>query len=223
MPQNNNHNIEWLTSKELVHFEDALKFMQERVEKIIDGSADQLIWTLEHHAVYTAGVSAKDSDLLVRTDVPVFKTNRGGKYTYHGPNMKIIYVLLDIKKFFAPNSPDISRFVEFLENWVIAILAEFGVKGEIKKGRVGIWVETKDGEKKIAAIGIKLKKWVSYHGIAININPDLTAFQNIVPCGIKEFGVTSLKELKVDLRKNFEELVQEKFFEVLSKLSATSF
>lgn len=215
MPQNNNHNIEWLTSKELVHFEDALKFMQERVEKIIDGSANQLIWTLEHYPVYTAGISAKDSDFLVKSDIPVFKTNRGGKYTYHGPDMKIIYVLLDLKKFFSPNSPDISKFVEFLENWVIAILAEFGVKGEIKKGRVGIWVETKDGEKKIGAIGIKVKRWVTYHGVAININPDLKAFKNIVPCGIKEFGVTSLRDLNVDVNRDFDELVKEKFFEIL--------
>jgi len=215
MPQKNNHNIEWLTSKELVHFEDALKFMQERVEKIIDGSSNQLIWTLEHHPVYTAGISAKDSDFLIKSDIPVFKTNRGGKYTYHGPDMRIIYVMLDLKKLFAPNPPDIARFVEFLENWVIAILAEFGVKGEIKKGRVGIWVDTKNGEKKIGAIGIKVKKWVTYHGVAININPDLKAFQNIVPCGIKEFGVTSLRDLNIDVNRDFDELVKEKFFEIL--------
>ncbi len=215
MPQKNNHNIEWLTSKELVHFEDALKFMQERVEKIIDDSSNQLIWTLEHYPVYTAGISAKDSDFLIKSNIPVFKTNRGGKYTYHGPDMRIIYVMLDLKKLFAPNPPDIARFVEFLENWVIAILAEFGVKGEIKKGRVGIWVDTKNGEKKIGAIGIKVKKWVTYHGVAININPDLKAFQNIVPCGIKEFGVTSLSDLNIDVNRDFDELVKEKFFEIL--------
>jgi lipoyl(octanoyl) transferase len=218
MSQKSNHNIEWRNSKDLVHFEDALKFMQERVEQIISGNSKELIWTLEHYPVYTAGVSAKDEDLLVKTDIPVFKTNRGGKYTYHGPKMKIIYIMLDLKKFFAPNPPDIAKFVEFLENWVIAILAEFGVKGEIKKGRVGIWVETKEGEKKIGAIGIKVKKWVTYHGIAINISPDLRAFENIVPCGIKEFGVTSLQKLGVNLDREFDDLVKEKFFAVLKNI-----
>lgn len=196
MSQKSNHKIEWLISKELVHFEDALNFMQDRVEKIINNEANSLIWLLEHYPVYTAGISAQDSDLLNKTNIPVFKTNRGGKYTYHCPGMKIIYVMLDLKKFFAPQAPDVAEFVEFLEKWVIAFLAEFGIKGEIRKGRVGIWVVDKNGsEKKIAAIGIKLKKWVSYHGIAINISPDLSGFENIVPCGIKEFGVTSLTEI----------------------------
>lgn len=155
MPQKNNHNIEWLTSKELVHFEDALKFMQERVEKIIDGSSNQLIWTLEHHPVYTAGISAKDSDFLIKSDIPVFKTNRGGKYTYHGPDMRIIYVMLDLKKLFAPNPPDIARFVEFLENWVIAILAEFGVKGEIKSTALVFGLILKMARKRLARLVLR--------------------------------------------------------------------
>lgn len=214
MKQKSNDKIEWLISKELVHFEDALNFMQDRVEKIINNEAPQLIWILEHHPVYTAGVSAKESDLLNKTDIPIFKTNRGGKYTYHCPKMKIIYVLLDLKKFFSPQNPDVAKFVEFLENWVIDILAEFGIKGEIRKGRVGIWVTDKNGnEKKIAAIGIKLKKWVSYHGIAINIDPDLSGFQNIVPCGIKDFGITSMQEIlkqKIDDKK-FIKTLKEQF------------
>jgi lipoyl(octanoyl) transferase len=205
--------IEWKASKELVHFQDALEEMQQRVDAIIFGEKKQLIWTLEHHPVYTAGVSAKEEDLLIKTDIPTFKINRGGKYTFHAPGMKIIYVMLDLKKFFAPKQPDVARFVEFLENWVIAILAEYGIKGEIKKGRVGIWVETAEGEKKVAALGIKLKKWVSYHGIAINVNPDLAGFNNIVPCGIKEFGVTSMKELGVEVGKDFDEVVKRKFLE----------
>lgn len=219
--QKNNHKIEWLASKELVHFEEAFKFMQERVDKIILENADDLIWVLEHHPVYTAGISAKESDMLVKNEVPIFQTNRGGKYTYHGPKMKIIYVMLDLKKLFAPNAPDIAKFVEFLENWVIEILAEFGIKGEIKKGRVGIWVETKTGEKKIAALGIKVKKWVSYHGIAINLSPDLAAFKNIVPCGISEFGVTSMKEIlgEVDEEK-FEGMVKDKFEKLKGKYFA---
>jgi len=213
MSQKSNHNIEWRISKELVHFEEALSFMQNRVEEIIAGKALPMIWMLEHHPVYTAGVSAKEEDMLVKTEVPIFQTNRGGKYTYHCPGMKIIYVILDLKKFFEPEKPDVARFVEFLENWVIEILAEFGIKGEIKKGRVGIWVSDEKGaEKKIAALGIKIKKWVSYHGIAINISPDLAGFNNIVPCGIREFGVTTMEEIlgKID-EKKFEELVRKKF------------
>ncbi len=212
MQKKSNYNIEWCVSKELVHFEEALEFMKNRVEEIVVEAQPQTIWLLEHHPVYTAGVSAKDSDLLVKTDIPIFQTNRGGKYTYHCPGMKIIYVMLDLKKFFAPEKPDLARFVEFLENWVIAILAEFGIKGEIKKGRVGIWVVDEKGEeKKIAALGIKIRKWVSYHGIAINVNPDLAGFNNIVPCGIKEFGVTSMAEI---LGKNFD---AKKINEVIKK------
>lgn len=216
MHQKSNENIEWRSSQEPVHFEDALDFMQKRVEEIIADTAPQTIWMLEHHPVYTAGISAKPEDLLQKTDVPIFQTNRGGKYTYHCPGMKIIYVMLDLKRFFAPEKPDVARFVEFLENWVIAVLAEFGIKGEIKKGRVGIWVTNEKGEeKKIAAIGIKIKKWVSYHGIAININPDLAGFNNIVPCGIKEFGVTTMAEIlgKIDGKK-FEEFVREKYWTI---------
>ncbi len=204
-------NIEFKISEELVHFEDALEFMQQRVEGVIAGKEKQLIWLLEHYPVYTAGVSAKAEDLLNKTTIPVFNTNRGGKYTYHCPGMKIIYVILDLKEFFSPNKPDVALFVEFLENWVIKVLQECGIKGEIKKGRVGIWVETAQGEKKIAAIGIKLKKWVSYHGIAINVDCDLGGFDNIVPCGIKEFGVTSIAEILGNKKNNLEKIIIEKF------------
>jgi len=205
-------NIEIRVSKELVPFEESLAFMQKRVDEIIAGTAPQLIWILEHPPVYTAGISARDEDLLAESDVPVFKTNRGGKYTYHCPGMKIIYVMLDLKKISEPEKPDVARFVKFLENWVITILAEFGIKGEIKKDRVGVWVEMENTEKKIAALGIKLKKWVSYHGIAINVNPDLAGFNNIVPCGIKDFGVTTMAEIlgEVDDEK-FTQLIQDKF------------
>ena len=202
--------IEWKISTKPILFEEALEAMQQRVEDIIVGKKPQLIWLLEHPPVYTAGISAKDEDFLGNTNIPIFKINRGGKYTYHAPGMKIIYVMLDLKKFFDPEKPDVARFVEFLENWVIAVLADFSITGEIKKGRVGIWVNTKDGEKKIAALGIKLKKWVSYHGIAINADVDLSGFKNIVPCGIKEFGVTSMKELGVEA-KNLDEVLQKKF------------
>ncbi|MSP33734.1 MAG: lipoyl(octanoyl) transferase LipB [Rickettsiales bacterium] len=204
-------NIEWLEEINPVNFNDAVSFMEKRVAQIIAGEANQLIWIVEHPPLYTAGVSARDEDVLQKTNIPIYKTNRGGKHTYHGPGMKIIYVMLDLKKIFAPGAPDIARFVEFLENWVIGFLAEFGVRGEIKKGRVGIWVENKSREEKIAAIGIKIKKWVSYHGIAININPDLAAFDIIVPCGIKEFGVTSLEKLQKLENKNINAIIKKSF------------
>lgn len=208
-------NIEWLEENSPVNFEAAVAFMEGRVAQIIAGTARQLVWLVEHPPLYTAGISAQDSDLLQKTHIPIYKTNRGGKYTYHGPGMKIIYVMLDLKKIFAPQESDIARFVEFLENWVIAFLQEFGVKGEIKKGRVGIWVDESGKEEKIAAIGIKVKKWVSYHGIAININPDLAAFDNIVPCGIKEFGVTSLDKLgKLKNPLNINLVAKEAFYKI---------
>ena len=191
--------IEWQISNGLVAYEAAVDFMEKRVRDIIDGKAESMIWLTEHPPIYTAGISAKDSDLLKNTsfnNIPVYKTGRGGKYTYHGPGMRIIYVMLDLKKLFAPDRPDIAAFVKMLENWIIAVLNELSIQGEIRPGRVGIWTKDNNGnEKKIAAIGIKLRKWVSYHGIALNINPDLTNFEGIVPCGISEFGVTSIFDL----------------------------
>jgi lipoyl(octanoyl) transferase len=210
------NNIEWIFSKKLVKFEDSLRFMEEKVEKIAKKEEKSAIWLLEHEPVYTAGVSAKDCDLLVKTEIPVIKTNRGGKYTYHGPKMLIAYLMLDLKDFFAPKSPDIAKFVEFIELWVINFLAKFNIEGFIRKGRVGIWVIENGQEKKIGAIGIKVKKWVTYHGLAINIDPDLSAFNNIVPCGISEFGVTSLKQLGVNC-DNFQEILQQSFFEEFAR------
>ncbi len=209
--------IEWKASDNLVGFDDAHSFMKNRVEDIIVKKERDMIWLLEHQDVYTAGVSAKDSDLIKTTDIPIIKTNRGGKYTYHGPGMKIIYTMLDLKKIFYPNRPDIARFVKFLEEWIIDILAEYDIPGEIRKDRVGIWVKTGKTEKKIAAIGIKIRKWVSYHGIAINLDPDLSKFNNIIPCGINEFGVTSLQNMGVDDFKDINELIINKFYERLAK------
>lgn len=191
--------IKWKVSKDLVEYETAVKFMENEVENIISGKSDGTIWLASHPSIYTAGISSKDHDLLNNQNIPVFKTNRGGQYTYHGPGIKIIYVMVDIKKIFAPQKPDIALFVEMLESWIIRILDNFGVKGEIRKNRVGIWVENGNGgEDKIAAIGIKVRKWVSYHGIALNINPNLEFFNGIVPCGISDakFGVTSLQKLE---------------------------
>jgi lipoyl(octanoyl) transferase len=192
-------------------------FMEERASQISENEESELIWLTSHKPIYTAGISAKDSDLL--TDkIPVVKTNRGGKYTYHDDGMRIVYVMLNLKNAFAPEKPDVSKFVKMLEEWVIAVLNRIGIKGEIRKDRVGIWVELPDGsEKKVAAMGIKLKKWVSYHGIAININPDLEGFKGIVPCGLQNFGVTSLQDLGVDVSfSKIDDLIQEEFFKIFS-------
>lgn len=175
-----------------VNYPEALAVMEERVAAIRERGAQDLLWLLEHPALYTAGTSAKAGDLL-EARFPVFETGRGGEYTYHGPGQRVGYVMLDLKK--RQQSPDIKKYVCDLEEWVIRSLAHFDVKGERRAGRVGIWVVTPLGEKKIAAIGVRIRHWVTYHGVAVNLNPDLSHFGGIVPCGISEFGVTSLHDL----------------------------
>jgi len=207
--------IEWKISPGLTDYAFALEFMEQKAKDIYENKTNEMIWLVEHPPIYTAGISARDSDLL-SNKIPVYQTNRGGKHTYHGPGMRIIYVMLNLKKCFAPENPDIAEFVKMLENWIINVLAEIGVKGEIRKDRVGIWVDDKNGsENKIGAIGIKIKKWVSYHGIAININPDLSHFQGIVPCGISEFGITSLAKLnKITDFDQIDRLLQSEFYKI---------
>lgn len=174
--------------------------MERRAAAIAAGTADEAIWLLEHPPLYTAGTSAKIEDLVEPDRFPVFSSKRGGQYTYHGPGQRVVYVMLDVGR----RGHDVRRFVQQLEGWVIATLAEFDVQGHIREGRVGVWVErsdkplTLDGalrEDKIAAIGIRLRKWISFHGISINVDPDLSHFSGIVPCGISEHGVTSLRDL----------------------------
>ncbi|PCD77114.1 lipoate-protein ligase B [Pseudothioclava arenosa] len=192
--------VEWIHSDGLVPYEEALAFMEARAGAIARGEAEEAIWLLEHPPLYTAGTSAKPADLVDPDRFPVYEAGRGGQYTYHGPGQRIIYVMLDLNK----RGRDVRAFVAALEGWVIAALAEFNIKGEIREGRVGVWVTRPDKapnldgsprEDKIAAIGVKLRKWVSFHGISINVEPDLSHFQGIVPCGIREHGVTSLVDL----------------------------
>jgi lipoyl(octanoyl) transferase len=220
-----NYNLEWRFEKDLIDYDQALKFMAQRVEEIYQKKSSELIWVLEHPPIYTAGISAKDSDLLDLGDSKIYKTNRGGKYTHHCPGMKIIYAMIDLKNFSSPSAPDVGNFVNFLERWIIAVLDHYGIEGHIRKNRVGIWVETKEGDgdsdKKISAIGIKLKKWVSYHGIAVNVNCDLSGFKKIIPCGITQFGVTSIQDLGYDTKtkefeENFYKILQEKFYQLLN-------
>ena len=172
-------------------YPEALAAMQARAEAIADGTAGEQIWLLEHPPVYTAGTSANDADLL-DARFPVFKTGRGGQYTYHGPGQRVGYVMLDLKR----RKPDVRAFVFDLEQWLIETLASFNVKGERREGRVGIWVARSGGrEDKIAALGVRIRRWVTFHGVALNIDPDLSHFSGIVPCGVSQHGVTSLADL----------------------------
>ena len=184
------------TADDLIAYPDALAEMESRVADIRAGTAAEMVWLLEHPRLYTAGTSAKASDLL-NARFPVFETGRGGEYTYHGPGQRVGYVMLDLKK--RQRVPDIKRYVWQLEEWIIRALADFGIKGERREGRVGIWVAHDGTESKIAALGVRIRHWVSYHGIAINVDPDLSHFQGIVPCGIREFGVTSCHALGVKI------------------------
>lgn len=185
--------MEFLTDTSLVTYPDAVAAMEARVATIRAGQADEQVWFLQHPPLYTAGTSANDSDLL-NTNLPVFKTGRGGQYTYHGPGQRVAYVMLDLKKRQAV--PDVRDYVWRLEEWIIRSLAMFGIDGERREGRVGIWLADNSGrEAKIAAIGVRIRHWVSYHGIAINVDPDLSHFGGIVPCGISDHGVTSMRQV----------------------------
>jgi lipoyl(octanoyl) transferase len=170
--------------------------MEAHVAAMVEGRAGELVWLLEHPPVYTAGVSARDGDLLAPGRLPVFKTGRGGQFTYHGPGQRVAYLMLDLNA----RRRDVRAFVAALETWVIGALEAFNVRGEVRNGRVGVWVERRrpglpSRDDKIAAIGVKIRRWVSFHGVALNVEPDLSHFSGIVPCGISEHGVTSLVDL----------------------------
>lgn len=186
----------WAVSAGQIPYPDAVAAMEARVQAIHDGEAGELVWLLEHPALYTAGVSAKAEDLLQPDRFPVFRTDRGGQFTYHGPGQRVAYAMLDLRA----RGRDVRRFVQALEAWIIGALAEFNVEGQVRQGRVGVWVERKapgvpPREDKIAAIGVKLRRWVSFHGVSLNVEPDLSHFGGIVPCGISQHGVTSLVDL----------------------------
>lgn len=184
--------IEWRIAPGLTPYPDAVAFMEERVAQIASGQRPELVWLVEHPPVYTAGTSAKDGDLL-DARFPVFKTGRGGQFTYHGPGQRVGYVMMDLHK----RDGDVRAFVHDLEEWLIRTLAAFNVKGERREGRVGIWVARGKREDKIAALGVRVRRWVTFHGVSLNVEPDLSHFDGIVPCGIREHGVTSLHDLGV--------------------------
>lgn len=191
------HSVEWVVASGRVAYEDAVAEMEARVAAIAAGETSERVWLLEHPPLYTAGVSARDEDLLVPDRFPVHRTGRGGQFTYHGPGQRVAYVMLDLNQ----RGRDVRGFVRGLEDWIVGALAEFGVDAGVRDGRVGVWVERKgpgwSREDKIAAIGVKVRKWVSFHGISLNVEPDLGHFGGIVPCGIAEHGVTSLVDLGV--------------------------
>ena len=214
--------VEWVISDGLTDYETALDVMEKRAVAIANGTADELVWLLEHPPLYTAGTSANPTDLKDPDRFPVYETRRGGQYTYHGPGQRVVYTMLNVRN----RGHDVRRFVQDLEAWLIAAVAVFGLTGHIRDGRVGVWIERPDkskradgslAEDKIAAIGIRMRRWVSYHGLSINVEPDLSHFDSIVPCGITDFGVTSLvdlgmpitmDDLDVALQRTFEDVMQ---------------
>ena len=183
---------DWKISDTPVPYPDAVDFMEARAAAIAQGTAGEMVWLLEHPPIYTAGTSAKDADLL-DARFPVHHTGRGGQFTYHGPGQRVGYVMLDLKT----RKPDVRAYVHDLEQWLIETLALFNVKGERREGRVGIWVQRGLREDKIAALGVRIKRWVTFHGVALNVDPDLSHFGGIVPCGVSQHGVTSLADLGI--------------------------
>jgi lipoyl(octanoyl) transferase len=181
---------EWIVNPGLLPYPEAVAFMEDRAAKIAAHEANEMVWLVEHPPIYTAGTSAKDEDLVDRR-FPVFATGRGGQYTYHGPGQRVGYVMLDLTR----RKKDVRAFVRDLEEWLIQTLALFNVKGERREGRVGIWVVRESREDKIAAIGVRVRRWVTFHGVSLNVDPDISHFDGIVPCGIREHGVTSLADL----------------------------
>lgn len=220
LPMPGTESVEWRIEPGLTPYEQALAFMESRAEAIRQGAAGEMVWLVEHPPIYTAGTSARQEDLVDPDRFPVFNTGRGGEYTYHGPGQRVAYVMLDLKR----RREDVRAFVAALEAWIIKALAAFNVKGERREDRVGVWVVRPDrpalpdgspAEDKIAAIGIRLRRWVSFHGIAINVEPELGHFSGIVPCGVAEHGVTSLvdlglpvtmTDLDLALKASFEEI-----------------
>ncbi len=210
--------VEWITSTGLTDYDEAVAFMEARAEAIYKGEADEAIWLVEHPPLYTAGTSAKPTDLTDPDRFPVYESKRGGQYTYHGPGQRVAYVMLNV----AERGKDVRCFVRDLENWIIAALAEFNITGHIRDGRVGVWVERQDKprnidgsikEDKVAALGIRLRKWVSFHGLSINVDPDLSHFDGIVPCGIREHGVTSLVDLGLPVSMDDVDVALKRTFE----------
>lgn len=210
--------IEWKLSQGVVDYPAAISKMEQRVEAILSGTAPEMVWLLEHPPLYTSGTSAKPADLLDSMRFPVYSAGRGGQFTYHGPGQRVAYIMLDLKRRSAPQAPDLRAYVQQLEQWIIVTLAHFGLKGNVREGRVGVWVNDPNGqEAKIAALGIRIRKWVTYHGISLNVHPDLSHYGGIVPCGISNFGVTSLEALGIKTTlPEVDDVLKQEFGRVFS-------
>ncbi|HET9458800.1 MAG TPA: lipoyl(octanoyl) transferase LipB [Sphingomicrobium sp.] len=207
--------VEWRVSEGLVPYADALAFMQERASAIRSGEAGERVWLLEHPPLFTAGTSADPAELSNPSGFPVYEAGRGGRYTYHGPGQRIGYVMLDLER----RGRDIRRLVHALEGWIIAALDDLGVEAHRAPGRIGIWVGEGQAEAKIAALGIRVRRWVTLHGFSINVAPDLAHYAGIVPCGIREFGVTSLERLGKEMPlSRVDEALKRSFHRFLNDL-----
>ncbi len=226
-PQATAPGVEWRVEPGLTDYRHAVAVMEARAAAIRDRGARELVWLVEHPPLYTAGTSARESDLLEPDRFPVHASGRGGEYTYHGPGQRVAYVMLDLKR----RREDVRAFVAALEGWIIASLAHFNVTGERREDRVGVWVRRPDkpllpdgspAEDKIAAIGIRLRRWVSFHGIAVNVEPDLTHFGGIVPCGVSRHGVTSLVDLGLPVTmEDYDLALKHAFREVFGDVEET--
>ncbi|MDK3159511.1 lipoyl(octanoyl) transferase LipB [Kamptonema cortianum] len=191
-PKNSNI-FEWKSQKELIPYPEAMKWMENRVQDLQKGEATPCAWFLEHPPLYTLGSRGKEEDIFSSAKLPVFNSGRGGQVTYHGPGQRIVYLMIDLKSHYE----DIRRYVYELEGWIIDALHHLGIQGERREGRVGIWVQKEGKDSKIAALGVRVQKWVTSHGFALNINPNLKAYDDIIPCGLSQYGVTSLQDLGV--------------------------
>ena len=213
-------NIDIKTSSQNIEYFDALNFMEKKVDKILCNKENEMLWFLNHHHVYTCGTSANRNEILSKTNIPILQTNRGGKTTYHGPGQRVVYFMINLNK----RKKDIRKFVNIIENSVISLLKEFDIEATTFPERIGIWVIKSQGnkllkEKKIGAIGLRIKKWITYHGLSFNINPDLKFYENINACGLKDYSSTSLKDLCINLtNKEFDKMFKKKFNNEISQM-----
>ena len=202
--------IEWKITDSLAPYKSSVEAMEQRVAAIRTGVARELVWLLEHPEIYTRGTSANEDELLRKPRFPVFETGRGGRYTYHGPGQRVIYVMLDLRR----RGSDIRAYVRDLEQWLIDSLADFGLNAERRLGRVGIWIPRDDGcEAKIGAIGVRVRRWVSFHGVSLNVEPNLDHYSDIVPCGVLDHGVTSIADLGLKIKMSDVDFVLRQNFE----------
>ena len=212
--------IDIKTSNQNIEYFDAIRFMEKKVEKILDNKENEMLWFLNHNHIYTCGTSANKNEILSKTNIPILQTNRGGKTTYHGPGQRIVYFMINLNK----RKKDIRKFVNIIENSVISLLKEFGIEATTFPERIGIWVIKSQGnklskEKKIGAIGLRIRKWITYHGLSFNINPDLKFYENINACGLENYTSTSLKDLCINLsNKEFDKIINKNFNNGISQM-----